>query len=209
MDKKMIRFIDSNYKDLFSIPDGGNVALTLFDGETIIRPCQYMDECHAKIGHRVFHICEFAEIMERNGTIYAPEVMQNGDIFGTYEIYQIKDVRSTDYCFRSYAEAFSKISRNDYTRMYAGMLAPNMSLDHLYAKHNMDNRPFGDRMRSLSMSDVIVINRDGKATAYYVDTVGFKEVPQFLNIDRRKLQQEKDEDAPPPTIPKKRHEPER
>ena len=208
MDKKMIRFIDSRYKDLFSIPDGGNVALTLFDGETIIRPCQYIDECHTKIGHRVFHICEFAEIMERNGTIYTPEVRQKGDIFGTYEIYQIKDIRSTDYCFRSYAEAAQKISRSDYTRMYAGMLAPNMPLDRLYAKHNMDNRPFGDRMRSLSMSDVIVINRDGKSTAYYVDT-GFKEVPQFLNIDRRKLQQEKDEDAPPPTIPKKRHEPER
>lgn len=207
MDKKMIRFIDSGYKDLFSIPDGGNVALTLFDGETIIRPCQYMDECHAKIGHRVFHIYEFAEIMERNGTIYTPEVRQKGDIFGTYEIYQIKDIQSTDYCFRSYAEASPKISRSDYTRMYAGMLAPNITLDHLYAKHNMDNRPFGE-MRSLSMSDVIVINRDEKSTAYYVDTVGFKEVPQFLYIDQRERQQEKDEGAPQPTT-KKRREPER
>jgi len=204
MDKKMIRFIDSSYENLFSIPDGGNVALTLFDGEVIIRPCQYMDGCHTKIWHRVFHICEFAEIMERNGTIYAPEVRQKGDICATYEIYQIKDIRSTAYCFRSYADASQKISRSDYTRMYAGMLAPNMTLDRLYAKHNMDNRPFGDRMRSLSTSDVIVVNRDGKSTAYYVDAVGFKEVPQFLNINQRERQQEKDEGVPQPATKKKR-----
>lgn len=211
MDEKMIRFIDSRYNHLFSIPDGGNVALTHFDGETVIRPCQYLDEYHAKIGYRVFHICEFAEIMERSGTIYVPEVLQKGDICATYEIYQIKDTRNTEYCFRSYTEASKKINRSDYARMYAGMLAPNITLDHLYAKHNMDSRPFGDRMRSLSMSDVIVINRDGKPAAYYVDTADFKEVPEFLYINQRKRQQEKPEasQSAPPASKKKKNEPER
>ena len=199
MDKKMIRFINSSYKDLFSIPDGGNVVLTHFDGETAIRPCQHMGDYHTKIGYRVFHICEFAEIMERNGTIYVPEVLQKGDTWATYEIYQIKDIRCADYCFRSYEEASTKINKGDYTRMYAGMLASGMTLEDIYARHNMGNRPFGDRMRSLSMSDVIAINRGGKTISHYVDTFGFKEVTKHFHKERQEKVHSK----------KKKHEPER
>ena len=70
---KNIRFIDSNYNTLFFVPDGGNVVLTYSDGENLTRPCKYMGEYHAQIGNYVYHICEFAEKMERNGTTYAPE----------------------------------------------------------------------------------------------------------------------------------------
>ena len=41
-------------------------------------------------------------------------------------------------------------------------------------------------MRSLSMSDVIVLNRGGEEKAYYVDTVGFQEAKRFLNPPIRK-----------------------
>lgn len=34
---------------------------------------------------------------------------------------------------------------------------------------------------SLSMSDVVVLREYGKDTAHYCDTIGFTEVPQFLN----------------------------
>jgi len=71
MDKE-IRFIDSHYNDLFQLPDGGNIQLTHQDGETMIRPCKYIDETHTQVGNSVFHICEFAERMEENGTRYAP-----------------------------------------------------------------------------------------------------------------------------------------
>ena len=71
--EKMIRFIDSHYQTLFYVPDGGNVILTYSDGEKAVRPCKFLDEYHTQIGHNVFHICQFAEIMERNGTSYVPE----------------------------------------------------------------------------------------------------------------------------------------
>lgn len=71
--EKMIRFIDSNYNTLFFVPDGGNVVLTYSDGEKLVRPCKFLDEYHVQVGSNVFHICEFAERMERNGTTYAPE----------------------------------------------------------------------------------------------------------------------------------------
>ena len=71
--EKSIRFIDSSYNLLFFVPDGGNVVLTYSDGEKLIRPCKYLDDYHTQIGSNVYHICEFAEKMERNGTSYAPE----------------------------------------------------------------------------------------------------------------------------------------
>ena len=55
-----------------------------------------------------------------------------------------------------------------------------MTLDKLYRKHSADTRPFCQRMRSLSESDVFVVKRGSKRNAYYVDAVGFQEVPNFL-----------------------------
>ncbi len=70
---KMIRFIDSDYNALFFVPDGDNIILTYSDGKRLTRPCKYLDDYHVQVGNNVFHICEFAEKMERNGTYYAPE----------------------------------------------------------------------------------------------------------------------------------------
>ena len=75
-DGKDIRFIDSHYKDLFRIPDGGCIQIHYPD-ETVVKPCKFIDEYHIQIGTNVFHICQFAEIMERNGASYMaePEIM--------------------------------------------------------------------------------------------------------------------------------------
>ena len=87
-----------------------------------------------------------------------------------------------------YEQAKAKLRMAHYQRAYRGVLAPKVTLEALYAKHNRGSRPFGQRMRSLSMSDVIVLNRGGKEKAYYVDTVGFQEAKRFLNppVRRRK-----------------------
>ena len=75
-DGKDIRFIDSHYKDLFRIPDGSCIQIHYPD-ETVVKPCKFIDEYHTQIGNNVFHICQFAEIMERNGASYMaePEIM--------------------------------------------------------------------------------------------------------------------------------------
>lgn len=75
-DGKDIRFIDSHYKDLFRVPDGGCIQIHYPD-ETVVKPCKFIDEYHTQIGNNVFHICQFAEIMERNGASYMaePEIM--------------------------------------------------------------------------------------------------------------------------------------
>ena len=75
---KDIRFIDSHYKDLFRIPDGGCVQIHYLD-ETVVKPCTFIDEYHTRVGYNVFHICQFAEIMERNGATYMVEPAIMGD----------------------------------------------------------------------------------------------------------------------------------
>lgn len=40
-EKKTIRFIDSDYRTLFTIPDGDKITLTFSDGETVTRSCKY------------------------------------------------------------------------------------------------------------------------------------------------------------------------
>ncbi len=179
-EQQLIRFIDSHYNGLFTIPNGGNVVLTYIDGAKETLACEYIDDTHAVIGSRVYHICEFAELMECGGTVYTPKQPDPKATFGTYEIYQIKDIGRTDYCFRSFAEAEKKLKAVDYKRVYAGMLAQKMTLDDLFWKHNRDTRPFADMMHSLSVSDVIVTTRSGEKKAFYVDSIGFQEVKNFL-----------------------------
>ena len=61
--RKGIRFINSNYKELFRIPDGDTVRIQMAD-ETRDRVARYIDDYHVEVGDNLYHICEFAERME-------------------------------------------------------------------------------------------------------------------------------------------------
>ena len=72
--EKGIRFIDSSYNELFRIPDGGKIRVTFSDGEKEEYRCHYVDDYHVEIGsgRNLFHICQYAEICERNGSSVEP-----------------------------------------------------------------------------------------------------------------------------------------
>lgn len=67
-----IRFITSDYKEKFTIPDGDKIRITLSDGEQLDRTCRYIDDYHLEVGNNLYHICEFAERMEQNGNTVIP-----------------------------------------------------------------------------------------------------------------------------------------
>ena len=67
-----VRFIDPHYKELFRMPDGGQVRLTYRDGKSVVRTCRYIDDYHAEIGSSLYHICEFAEMCEQSGIKVEP-----------------------------------------------------------------------------------------------------------------------------------------
>ena len=178
--KRDCRFIDPHYNELFTVPDGGNVVLTEIDGTKKVLPCTYIDDYHARIGSSVFHICEFAERMHESGTVYQPEHPSGTEKYGIYEIYQINDFADVDYCFRPYDEAKGHIKMTDYRRAYAGMLPEKTRLDDIFMEHNRDTRPFGRKMRSMSVSDIVVVTRGGEKHAYYVDSAGYEQVDELL-----------------------------
>lgn len=70
--KKGIRFITSHYDDKFHIKDGESVIVTYGSDEKVTKVCRYIDETHLEIGTQLFHICQFAEMCEKNGYSVQP-----------------------------------------------------------------------------------------------------------------------------------------
>ena len=73
--EKGIRFIDPHYKELYRIPDGDPIRIQYQDGTHSDRTCRYIDEYHVEVGsgwNSLLHICQFAEMMERNGSTVIP-----------------------------------------------------------------------------------------------------------------------------------------
>ena len=56
----------------------------------------------------------------------------------------------------------------------------------LYQKFNFA-RPTDYHGHSLSVRDVIMLNQDGKISAHYVDSIGFKELTGFLDKKPERL----------------------
>ena len=78
-------------------------------------------------------------------------------------------------------------SIENYEILYRGNLSEGKRsvpqaelLEQLYQKFNFD-RPLDYHGHSLSVSDVIMLNQDGKISAHYVDSIGFKELPGVLD----------------------------
>lgn len=79
--EKGIRFITSDYTALFRLPDGGKIRILRQDGTHIDRVCRYIDDYHVEIGSSwdsIYHICQFAEQMERcHNTVLPLDTMEN------------------------------------------------------------------------------------------------------------------------------------
>ena len=101
---------------------------------------------------------------------------------GRFGIYQLKDTEETrDIRFMAMDYLEMKgipVSRENYELVYTGELAEGMSLEDIFTKFNIDH-PADYTGHSLSVSDVVVLHQDGENTSHYVDSVGYREVPEF------------------------------
>lgn len=105
-----------------------------------------------------------------------------------YEIYQIGDESpAREYKFMGLEFAGShnfEIRKEDYDLIYTAPLTDGDTLDSLYEKFNL-NHPADFTGHSLSVSDVILLHQNGEDHAFFVDSFGFTEIPEFLNEKRR------------------------
>lgn len=106
----------------------------------------------------------------------------------TFSIYQIKGGDETrDFRFEPYDRlqaAGNVVDRANYELVYSAPLAPETSLEDIYARFNIDH-PKDFKGHSLSVSDVVVLHQDGQDAAHFVDSVGFREVPEFLQEQKQ------------------------
>ncbi len=102
----------------------------------------------------------------------------------TFSIYQVPaGPQGRDFRYRPYEElqaAGLTVDRKNYELIYTAPLDGKTTLEDIYRTFNADDRPAGFRGHSLSVSDVVVINRGGKEEAHYCDSIGFPPVPEFM-----------------------------
>ena len=106
----------------------------------------------------------------------------------TFSIYQIKGGDETrDFRFEPYDRlqaAGNVVDRANYELVYSAPLAPGASLEDIYTRFNIDH-PKDFKGHSLSVSDVVVLHQDGQDAAHYVDSAGFRQVPEFLQEQKQ------------------------
>ena len=110
----------------------------------------------------------------------------NGDRYAIYHVDE--DTPGKQHLFMNMAmvkEDGITIDAANYKCVYSGRLHENEKLDDLYAIFN-DNPPADYKAHSMSVSDVIITNREGNMQAYYVDRFGFAELPDFT-VQREKI----------------------
>lgn len=102
----------------------------------------------------------------------------------TFSIYQVPaGPQGRDFRYRPYEElqaAGLAVDRKNYALVYTAPLDGKTTLEDIYRTFNADDRPAGFRGHSLSVSDVVVVNRGGKEEAHYCDSIGFTPVPEFM-----------------------------
>lgn len=118
-----------------------------------------------------------------------------------FEIYQLTaNPANAKLLFTSYDGVHADgmtINRSNYELKYSAPLTPDTTLDSIYDQFNI-NRPADFTGHSLSVSDIVVLHRNGQDTAHYVDSIGFADVPEFLteqtqeNVFQRNTPPERD-----------------
>ena len=105
-------------------------------------------------------------------------------------IYQIReDIEDRrDISFMPYDVVSSigiRICVSIYDLVYESTIREGATLDDIFEIFNID-RPADFKGHSLSVSDVIAVREEGEWVSYYVDSFGFRKIPDFLIPDKER-----------------------
>lgn len=104
----------------------------------------------------------------------------DGNRYGIYQINSGQEERGYQFLSLEAAKEMGfTVDGKDYQMVYSERLRDATTLDDLFERFNIE-RPNDFTGHSMSVSDVIIMNRGGRLTAYYVDSFGFTELPDFV-----------------------------
>ena len=136
------------------------------------------------------HIAEIQKAQDKEQTAEQPTTAEQADApdKDTFSIYQIKGGDETrDLRFEPYDRLQATgnvVDKANYELVYSAPLMPGTSLEDIYTRFNIDH-PKDFKGHSLSVSDVVVLHQNGHDTAHYVDSFGYKDVPEFLQEQKQ------------------------
>ena len=112
--------------------------------------------------------------------LYAKAQEPDRDSFSIYQLKRGDETR--DLRFEPYdrlTAAGHAVDPANYDLIYSAPLAPGTSLEDIFTRFNIDH-PKDFKGHSLSVSDVVVLHQNGQDTAHYVDSIGYRQTPEFL-----------------------------
>ena len=112
--------------------------------------------------------------------LYAKAQEPDRDSFFIYQLKRGDETR--DLRFEPYdrlTAAGHTVDPANYDLIYSAPLAPGTSLEAIFTRFNIDH-PKDFKGHSLSVSDVVVLHQNGQDTAHYVDSIGYRQTPEFL-----------------------------
>ncbi len=101
------------------------------------------------------------------------------DRFGIYQLKDTEEARDIHFMGMDYLESKGiAVTKENYDLIYTAPLEEGTSLEDIYTRFNIAH-PADFRGHSLSVSDVVVLHQNGENTSHYVDSFGYREVPEF------------------------------
>ncbi len=110
--------------------------------------------------------------------------------YGIYQIIDSSPGREYEFMDLNFIERHGyQVRKEDYELIYSDEMHYGNTLDSLYEKFNIAH-PADYTGHSLSVSDIVVLNENGKVKAYFVDSISFRELPDFLQLEPELNQEE-------------------
>ena len=120
------------------------------------------------------------ELKESSANREAQLLYGKDNKFGIYQLKDTPEARDIRFMNMDYLESKGiSVNRENYDLVYTAPLEDGTNLEDIYTKFNIDH-PDDFRGHSLSVSDVVVFHQNGENTSHYVDSFGYREVPEFV-----------------------------
>ena len=120
------------------------------------------------------------ELKESSANREAQLLYGKDNKFGIYQLKDTPEARDIRFMNMDYLESKGiSVNRENYDLVYTAPLEDGTNLEDIYTKFNIDH-PDDFRGHSLSVSDVVVLHQNGENTCHYVDSFGYREVPEFV-----------------------------